>query len=135
MAARGGAQEVISALLAQRGPQAVPYEERHKWTIRQHLSELLKVRTGVAAARAGGSCCCMQRGRPSPALPGLDSCLHPLQPRTYSICRSLALPAAAAAARSHHAQLLPTASLLLLRAQMFPNLTIKVSEFHTNDGR
>eukprot|EP00879_Flechtneria_rotunda_P001207 GHRR01001354.1.p1 GENE.GHRR01001354.1~~GHRR01001354.1.p1 ORF type:complete len:500 (+),score=179.45 GHRR01001354.1:389-1888(+) len=56
----GQAIEYISQVLSQRGPQAVPYEERYKWTIREHLSELLK---------------------------------------------------------------------------MFPNLTIKVSEFHTNDGR
>lgn len=56
----GQAVEFISSVLSQRGPQAVPYEERNKWTIREHLSDLLK---------------------------------------------------------------------------MFPNLTIKVSEYHTNDGR
>lgn len=41
--AYGQAIEFISAVLSQRGPQAVPYEERHKWTVREHLSDLLKV--------------------------------------------------------------------------------------------
>lgn len=41
----GQAVEFISSVLSQRGPQAVPYEERNKWTIREHLSDLLKVCT------------------------------------------------------------------------------------------
>jgi hypothetical protein len=38
----GQALEYISSVLSQRGPQAVPYAERSKWTIREHLSDLLK---------------------------------------------------------------------------------------------
>lgn len=40
----GQALEYLSSVLSQRGPQAVPYDEGVKWAIRQHMSELLKVR-------------------------------------------------------------------------------------------
>ncbi len=39
----GQAMEFLSQVLSQRGPDAVPYQENVKWTIREHLSELIKV--------------------------------------------------------------------------------------------
>jgi hypothetical protein len=48
----GQALEYISQVLSQRGPQAVPYEEKFKWTIREHLSELLKVTVFAAGSGA-----------------------------------------------------------------------------------
>lgn len=45
--------EYLSQVLSQRGPQAVPYDEGSKWTIREHLSELLKVRRRVGPCGAG----------------------------------------------------------------------------------
>lgn len=45
----GQALEYLSTVLGQRGPQAVPYDEGVKWTIRQHMSELLKVRNELTA--------------------------------------------------------------------------------------
>lgn len=49
----GQALEYLSQVLSQRGPQAVPYDEGAKWKIREHLSELLKVRTGAAGWNGG----------------------------------------------------------------------------------
>ena len=39
----GQALEYLQSVLAQRGPQGVPYSEDVKYNIRQHMSELLKV--------------------------------------------------------------------------------------------
>jgi hypothetical protein len=39
----GQALEFLSQVLSQRGPQAVPYAENVKWSIREHMSDLLKV--------------------------------------------------------------------------------------------
>jgi hypothetical protein len=46
----GQALEYLSQVLSQRGPKAVPYEEGAKWKIREHLSELLKVRAQAREA-------------------------------------------------------------------------------------
>lgn len=47
----GQALEFLSQVLSQRGPQAVPYAENTKWSIREHMSDLLKVRAGAPAVR------------------------------------------------------------------------------------
>jgi ESCRT-I complex subunit TSG101 len=33
----------LNTVLAQRGPNAVPYDEAVKWNIRDHVTELLEV--------------------------------------------------------------------------------------------
>jgi len=48
----GQALEFLSQVLSQRGPQAVPYAENVKWSIREHMSDLLKVRGGWRLSRA-----------------------------------------------------------------------------------
>jgi hypothetical protein len=61
----GQALEYLSQVLSQRGPQAVPYEEGAKWKIRDHLSELLKVRAQAreaATAGWGNDSSCMVNG-------------------------------------------------------------------------
>lgn len=40
--APGHSYEYLNQILSQRGPHAVAYSEQYKWTIREHLSELLK---------------------------------------------------------------------------------------------
>ena len=49
----GQAMEFLSKVLSERGPQAVPYAENTKWAIREHMSELLKVRSGVGGWGGG----------------------------------------------------------------------------------
>lgn len=68
----GQALEYLSQVLSQRGPQAVPYEESAKWKIREHLSELLKVRAQTRLAQSDWirfCCSCMVAGHSSIAAP------------------------------------------------------------------
>lgn len=50
----GEAMEFLSQALSQRGPEAVPYAENVKYTIREHMSELLKVGAVWSPADQGG---------------------------------------------------------------------------------
>jgi hypothetical protein len=43
----GQAMEFLSQALSQRGPKAVPYPENYKYSIREHVSDLLKVPIGM----------------------------------------------------------------------------------------
>jgi hypothetical protein len=42
--------EFLSHALSQRGPKAVPYPENYKYSIREHVSDLLKVSIELAVA-------------------------------------------------------------------------------------
>lgn len=140
----GQAVEYLSQVLSQRGPQAVPYEEGAKWKIREHLSELLKVRAQAKAVPAAGSgpdsslhgnaaqTCMMHVCASRSSLSRHPTCyasyIQGLPPQVQSTSRSRD---AASTTQQHTMCMLACCCTL----QMFPHLKVEVSEFHSNSGR
>lgn len=108
----GQALEFLSQVLSQRGPDAVPYAEGVKYNIREHVSELLKVSEALRLAGWAWGRQCHCRG-------GEGRCMH-----AHTCTCMHRSPSHPAHFIPHHAS-----------TQMFPNLSIRVSEFHTNEGR